>query len=165
MTDDGGNLAYWPGSIAIHLFGRPFLERVAGALPYHVAHKAVPFVDDAGRTTAPKDPNAVKYEMFIFDAMPMARKVNIVETPRADEFAPVKNATGADSAEVTKAMISAQAGRWLDAAGVAYPKKTDGEPAVALEIGPLAGVDLTDFLRRRWRPPAVVGPTLIEEET
>ena len=39
----------------------------------------------------PKE-NALKFERFIFDALPHAERWLAVETPRAEEFAPIKNA-------------------------------------------------------------------------
>ena len=39
----------------------------------------------------------MKFEQFIFDALPLAERWMIVETDRAVEFEPLKNATGPDS--------------------------------------------------------------------
>jgi hypothetical protein len=52
-----------------------------------------------------------------------------VETSAADEFAPVKNAEGADSAESCRAALDAQYRRWLAAGGIDLP-----EEDVAIEI-------------------------------
>ena len=41
-----------PGSIAVHIFSVAFLERalaLKNALPFHIARKKVPFIDDAGQ--------------------------------------------------------------------------------------------------------------------
>jgi UDP-N-acetylglucosamine/UDP-N-acetylgalactosamine diphosphorylase len=159
----GGGLKYWPGSIAIHVFSRPFLERVADALPYHIAHKAVPHLDDSGSMVTPSDANAVKFEMFIFDSMPMAERVAIVETDREDEFAPVKNAKGADSPESVRAAMVRQAGRWLQAAGIEFPKAADGSPATPVEILGSAGLDPADFAEKQRGRPPIDKPTIFEE--
>ena len=42
------------------------------ALPFHVAHKKVAFLDAAGGRVQPRVPNAIKFERFIFDLMPAA---------------------------------------------------------------------------------------------
>jgi UDP-N-acetylglucosamine/UDP-N-acetylgalactosamine diphosphorylase len=63
-----GSLVFWAGSIAVHVFSVAFLERalaLGDALPFHVAHKKVPHLDDAGRLIEPKQPNALKFERFI----------------------------------------------------------------------------------------------------
>jgi UDP-N-acetylglucosamine/UDP-N-acetylgalactosamine diphosphorylase len=159
-----GGLEYWPGSIAIHVFNRGFLERVADALPYHIAHKTVPYIDDDGNLVTPKSPNAVKFEMFIFDSMPMAKRVAIVETDREDEFAPVKNASGADSPETVRAALARQAGRWLTAAGITFPVGPDGAPVVPVEILGPAGLDPADFAEKQRGRPPVTGPTFFGEE-
>ena len=164
LRDPNGGLKYWPGSIAIHVFSRSFLERVADALPYHAAHKVVPYVDDAGRLITPSAPNAVKFEMFIFDSMPMAERVAIVETDREDEFAPVKNADGADSPASVRDAMTRQAGRWLSQAGIEYPKDQEGAPTVPIEILGRAGLDLADFAAKQRGRPAIVGPAFIGEE-
>ena len=78
--DASGLLRYRAGSPAIHLFSVAFLQRVtrtaAGSLPYHTARKAVAHHDpQTGQAVpAPKEPNAVKFERFIFDALPHAER-------------------------------------------------------------------------------------------
>src|SRR5205085_5148825 len=74
--EPSGDLRYRCGNTAIHVFSRPFLERVAAPqyqLNYHLAKKAVPFVDRKGQLQKPDAPNAIKYETFIFDVLPEAR--------------------------------------------------------------------------------------------
>lgn len=39
----------------------------------------------------------IKLELFIFDTLPMAKSVSLMEVPRDSEFAPVKNAPGSAS--------------------------------------------------------------------
>ena len=45
----------------------------------------------------PDEPNAVKFETFLFDALPSASRTVSVEVRREDEFSPIKNAEGPDS--------------------------------------------------------------------
>ena len=86
-----------------------FLKRVtsgANRLAYHVARKKVPYCDAASQTAvSPEKENALKFERFIFDALPLADRWLAVEAKREDEFAPLKNATGADSPEVVRQAI------------------------------------------------------------
>ncbi|QDU64128.1 putative uridylyltransferase [Planctomycetes bacterium Pan216] len=161
-TDEEGQLRYWAGNIAIHVFQRPFLERITSeglSLPFHCAHKAVPHVDDEGREQTPSEPNAIKFEMFVFDAMPMADRVCVVETSREREFVPVKNATGPDSPDEARAALVAQAARWLRVAEVGYPVDADGEPAFAIEISPLAGLSAEEFAEKLQDKQPVSRPT------
>ena len=74
--DSNGALRYRAGSPAIHIIRRDFIEKFADeslSLPYHRAEKKVPFINDQGELIKPETPNAVKFETFIFDALPMAK--------------------------------------------------------------------------------------------
>lgn len=118
-----GRLKFHAGSIAVHAFTRDFLQRTAGqaaALPLHMAHKAVPFIDASHASITPTAPNAYKFERFLFDLMPLARTVTLVEVNPAEGFAPLKNAPGsaADTAEHVMAAMVAHARRMLERAGV-----------------------------------------------
>ncbi|NOX59653.1 MAG: UDPGP type 1 family protein, partial [Planctomycetes bacterium] len=95
------------GNVAIHLIDRTYVERLTGDdelnLPWHLARKKVAFMDpDRGCVIQPESPNATKFEMFIFDAIPLATKSIVLEMPRSDCFSPVKNAEGVDSAETAR---------------------------------------------------------------
>jgi len=137
-----GELLYWAGSIAIHVFDREFLRRVADRaeelLPYHAAAKAIPCIDADGRTIHPQKPNGLKLERFVFDAFPVAERVSVVETPRLDEFAPVKNAQGADSPATARQALVDLYRSWLDAAGIALPP---GTRAVEIDHSRVDGPD------------------------
>lgn len=143
-TDDAGRLVFRAGNIAIHAMSVPFARRVASGdleLPVHRADKKVPHVDADGRAVSPAEPNAIKMETFVFDALPLASTSITQEVRREDEFAPVKNAEGADSPAVTERMLSDQGKRWMAAAGLAIPDKP-------VEVGPLFALDRDEFLAR-----------------
>lgn len=134
-----GTLAFKAGNPAIHLFSVEFLERVTTGrqrLAFHVARKKVPYWNPAtGETVAPAAENALKFELFVFDALPLADRWLAVHTAREDEFAPLKNATGADSPETCRALMVAQARRWLTAAGATVA------PGVPVEVSPAFALD------------------------
>ena len=161
-TDDQGKLWLWAGSPAIHYFSVDFLRRVtrgATRLPFHVARKKVPHVDDAGNPVKPDSENALKFEMFIFDALPLAQRWTVVETPRREEFAPLKNATGADSPRTVKQAISDLAASWLEQAGVKVPRDAAGGAAVPLEVCPLYALDADELAAKVDRTKPITGPT------
>lgn len=140
--DDQGRLRFRAGNIAIHMLRHDFVTRlVQGALelPVHRADKAVPCLDEHGRQVTPESPNAIKMEMFVFDALALAERVVTQEVLREDEFAPVKNAEGSDSPATARAALVAQGKRWLSAASLALP---DGP----VEVGPLFALDREEFL-------------------
>jgi UDP-N-acetylglucosamine/UDP-N-acetylgalactosamine diphosphorylase len=147
-TDDKGQLRLWAGNPAIHLFSVDFLYRVTrgdARLPFHVARKKVPHLDETGHDVDPQKENALKFEMFIFDALPVAQRGAVVESTRREEFAPVKNATGVDSPATAKQAISDLAADWLTRAGVQVPRDADGSATVALEISPLFALDAEEL--------------------
>jgi UDP-N-acetylglucosamine/UDP-N-acetylgalactosamine diphosphorylase len=143
-----GSLVYEAGSIAIHVIDREFVRRMssgAGALPFHRADKKVATVDAEGRPTRPDRANGVKFEMFVFDALPSARNPVVVETARADDFSPVKNAEGVDSPATCRADQLRQFVRWLREAGAEVDADASGLPDFALEVSPLFGYDSESF--------------------
>ncbi len=147
-----GSLAFRLGSIAIHIINTDFVAKLnteGFTLPLHRAVKKIPHIDPQGRPIEPVEPNGVKLETFIFDALPMAERSIILEIDRAEQFAPIKNATGVDSAESTRQMMVERAARWLESAGVAVPRKADGAPDCLIEIAPSFALEPEDLKPRR----------------
>ncbi|MFA6046020.1 MAG: UDPGP type 1 family protein [Phycisphaerales bacterium] len=136
-----GSIKFIAGSIAIHIMGVDFIHRLATdqafTLPYHRAEKKIPCVDPAtGAPITPAANNGVKLEKFVFDALELCRASIVLETDRVEEFAPIKNATGADSPESSRKLQTLRAARWLESCGVAIPQTPTGEPDCVLEISP-----------------------------
>ncbi len=153
--DVAGELVFKHGSVAIHIFDLDFLIREAQVgLPLHSAHKKVPFCDEQGRTQKPDRPNAYKFEKFIFDALPDARSVRVVDFERAEEFSPVKNAAGSDSPETARADLMRKWARWMEANGVTVPRTDTGVPRFRIEIDPCYALNAAQLGRRL--PPGFV---------
>ena len=162
-TDAAGGLRFLAGSVAIHVLDREFIRRMAAggegvALPFHRADKKIPTVDAAGAAFKPAKPNGVKFELFVFDALPFASHPVIIEARRADDFSPVKNADGLDSPKTCRDDQLRQFARWLRASGVVVATDASGLPASAIEVSPLFGYD-EDSFADAWRalrdPPAL----------
>jgi UDP-N-acetylglucosamine/UDP-N-acetylgalactosamine diphosphorylase len=102
----------------------------------------------------PEKPNGVKFEMFVFDAKPFAQRPVVIETLRADDFSPVKNAEGLDSPTTCRDDQMRQFGRWLKANGAVCATDDTGLPAATLEVSPLFGYD-EDSFADAWRRLAV----------
>lgn len=160
-TTVDGRLKFSAGSIAIHVFSRSFIEELTQgngcSLPFHRADKAVPYADEAGKTVKPDKPNAVKLEMFVFDALPLARQTVILETIRSEEFSPIKNAGGEDSLASSLHDQIRRAANWLEFAGVKVPRDADGQIAAAIEISPLLAVS-ADELAAKTDPAMEIHP-------
>ena len=138
----GGKLYYLYGSPAIHVFDRAFLAREAAkAMPLHLAFKKIPYVA-GGKVVKPAEPNGYKFEKFIFDILPNARRAAFLAFDQKDEFSPVKNAEGNDSPATCRADLRAKWARMLAAAGVKVPE------SMPLEIDPAYALDAADLVRR-----------------
>jgi UDP-N-acetylglucosamine/UDP-N-acetylgalactosamine diphosphorylase len=162
QTDENGRLRIWAGSPAIHIFDVEFLRRVVGEgvkIPFHIAKKKVPYLDENGTMVQPAQENALKFELFIFDVLPLAETCTVVETSRREEFMPLKNANGPDSPETVRQAQSDLAADWLERAGVPVPHKADGSAAVALEVSPLFALDAEELARKVDRSMKVTSPT------
>jgi UDP-N-acetylglucosamine/UDP-N-acetylgalactosamine diphosphorylase len=165
LREPDGSLQLWAGSIAVHLFERAFIERLLGEhahLPFHRAIKKVPFVDESGEVVHPPEPNAVKFEMFIFDALPMARRWTLVETDRAVEFEPLKNATGPDSPATVRQRMSDLFAGWLEGAGAQIPRRSDGSVPFGIEISPLFALDAAEVKAKLPAGLVVDGPLYLK---
>jgi UDP-N-acetylglucosamine/UDP-N-acetylgalactosamine diphosphorylase len=136
LKNNGGNLVYAAGSPAIHIFSRSFIEEITRAggtnLPYHTARKDIRVLKNGGYTNV----KGYKFEKFVFDALPLARKDVILETAREEEFAPIKNAEGIDSAASSAELMSNLYRSWLISNGVKIPEKVK-----IIEISPLLSFD------------------------
>jgi UDP-N-acetylglucosamine/UDP-N-acetylgalactosamine diphosphorylase len=171
-----GRLRFNAGNVAIHIIDREFARRMAHSavsgqaargknLPFHRADKKIPVIDAAGKPVQPTAPNGAKFEMFVFDALPFAKNPIVIETRRADDFSPVKNAGGADSPQTCRDDQLRQFARWLRAAGATVETDADGYPHPALEVSPLFGYD-EDTFAQAWETlspkPAVADGLYLE---
>jgi len=158
-TTAEGDLLFWAGNTAIHVFDRNTMQQIAVAeesLPYHRAIKKVSHLDGSGNWVVPTAENATKYERFIFDVLPLVRNCLVMEVDRDEEFCPLKNSVGEFSPEhVQRAMISRSL-RWLSTR-CEVPKSTD-----PVEISPLFALDVSDLAQ--WEPPTTWpnGPFLLK---
>jgi UDP-N-acetylglucosamine/UDP-N-acetylgalactosamine diphosphorylase len=134
------------GSVAIHLINRTYVEDLTGgsglSLPWHRARKKVDYFDAKTSTAVqPESPNATKFEMFIFDAIPLATRSIVLEQLRENCFSPVKNAEGVDSAATARRDMIRRAAAWLETCGVEIPRDSNHEPLATIEISPLRAIN------------------------
>ncbi len=154
--DDLGNLRFQSGSIAIHLLSLEFIEKMGAAdpsspgLPFHRAQKKIPALDADGNVCLPNSPNGVKYERFVFDALPFSKESVVLETRRASEFSPVKNRQGLDSPGTSAEAQMKEFASWLEGAGEIVAKTDNGVPLYPIEVSPLFGYDEATFLQK-WK--------------
>jgi len=147
--DPAGRLLFSHGSIAVHLLSLEFLGRPGFRLPYHLARKRVRALNPTPAGTETVEREAVKLELFIFDAIPLARRALFFETERAEEFAPLKNREGVDSLETCVRGQVEKSARWLEACGVAVPRDAVGRSRYTIEISPLFALDPSVLAAKR----------------
>ncbi len=100
QKNENGSLVYGDLNAVFHLYNIKALEKVSNLkLPYHIAFKKAKYIDENGNLIVPEKPNAYKFEMFIFDSFEMLDDVLVLRVKREEEFAPVKNKEGNDSAD------------------------------------------------------------------
>jgi UDP-N-acetylglucosamine/UDP-N-acetylgalactosamine diphosphorylase len=169
-TNEDGSIRFNGGSVAIHIFDRAFIARAGSTtsdlqLPFHRADKKIPYVGEDGTIVTPDAANGVKFEMFVFDALPLAKNPVIIEAARADDFSPVKNAEGVDSPKSCKLDQLRMYVRWLEAAGETVETDESGVPLMWFEICHLFAADQADFVAQ-WTAladkPEIVEGLIIE---
>lgn len=164
-----GKLRFVAGSIAIHVLDRDFVRGMASqggaSLPFHRADKKIATIDETGNMVKPDAPNGVKFEMFVFDALPFAQNPLVIETRREDDFSPVKNAEGLDSPQTCRDDQLKQWARWARAQGADVPLDDQGLPSIAFEVSPLFGYDEESFAEawnKREPKPQIEEGTVLE---
>ena len=100
-----GELVFRYGVTLNYLFSvRDLNLTLSDTLPYHLAEKAIPHIENGVRVT-PDKPCGYKFETLVVDMVKMMGSCLAFEVEREKEFAPVKNATGADSIETARALL------------------------------------------------------------
>lgn len=108
-VDENDELVYGELHIILNLFHISILEDLANVkLPYHIAFKKSGYLEKTGEYIEPEEPNAYKFEAFLFDAFERYADMTLLRVKREDEFAPVKNKTGVDSPETAITLYNAK---------------------------------------------------------
>ncbi|MBN2713065.1 MAG: UDPGP type 1 family protein [Planctomycetes bacterium] len=161
--DENGKLKFWAGSIAIHMLSVDFVDKIGGEakLPWHIAKKKIPFYNGTEVVT-PEEANGIKFETFVFDSLPMTSASITMEVAREEEFAPVKNKSGIDSADSCRQLLSNRFAKWLKAAGVDVAHNAEGDSECVIEISPLFALD-ADELKSKLPAGTTAGDKLLLE--
>ncbi|KRZ86637.1 UDP-N-acetylhexosamine pyrophosphorylase [Trichinella sp. T8] len=148
--DEKGELVFRAGNIANHVFAFQFLKKMCNddvALPYHLAKKAIPYVQADNILQIPVEPNGYKLEKFIFDVFPYSENFAILEVPRNEEFSPLKNPDllGVDCPTTCRADVYRLHRQWIIDSGGKVPELSQDSEQFVCEISPLvsyAGEDI-----------------------
>lgn len=102
--EDGDKLFLRAANIVNHYYSVDLLQQQVSNwissqefLPFHIAKKKIPSLDEQGNYHKPSEVNGIKLEQFIFDVFPSIEldKFGCLEVERESEFSPLKNADGA----------------------------------------------------------------------
>ena len=141
-AEDGG-LQWRAGNIAMHAFSVAFAAQMAdAALPLHAARKRVRALKGG---LLPVTRVGVKFETFVFDALPLAERSVVQLADRDEEFSPVKNRAGVDSIATARRDLASRNRRWMERAGLPGPSTA----TAAVEIAPGICLDPGDLSDRR----------------
>lgn len=104
LKDETGSWVYGDTNVLNYIFNLETAEQLAGAgLTYHIAVKKLNCIDfETGQPVT--IPDGYKFELFLFDAFSLLDDMGVLRIERTEEFAPVKNSTGIDSAESAREM-------------------------------------------------------------
>lgn len=141
QQDENGNLLFNMGSTGIHIFSVSFIKKASSKLPIHIANKEMTLPNINNSDNPEKKISVLKFETFVFDTIPLAKKAIFFETSRNEEFFPLKNKTGTDSIETC---IDGQINlyrSWLKDLGC-----KDIDKIERCEISPLFAPDRASFL-------------------
>ena len=107
LRKPNGELMYCEMNFVSNIFKLDFLDTLKkNKLPFHIAHKKCDILNVDGTVEIAKDPNAYKFEMFIFDIYERVNEIFILRVDRYEEFAPTKNKEGVDSPETSSKMYN-----------------------------------------------------------
>lgn len=158
QTDSDGNVIYYAGNPAIHILSVDFIQQVYdkfSEFPWHRAHKKVPYLDPSGTLIRPEDPNAYKFETFVFDALRYCSDCTVaLEIEAPGEYTPIKSFSGDNSVESAWEVMRNYWAGWLAAAGVPVPRDREGRIGIQIEISPQFALSQEEFLDKvqgiRW---------------
>ncbi len=101
--DEKGEFLLGDANIVNHQFHISVLEKISTEkLPYHIAFKKANYKDKNGKIIEATEPNAYKFEAFLFDIFSAVPDMLVFRVKREEEFAPVKNKEGKDSPETAR---------------------------------------------------------------
>lgn len=136
------SLYFQMGSTGIHIFSVPFMKKISSKLPIHIANKEIILPDLDNSAKYEKKVPVLKFETFVFDTIPLAKKAIFFETSRNEEFFPLKNKTGVDSIETCTEGQNNLYRSWLTDCGF-----EDVDKIERCEISPLFAPDRAVFLK------------------
>jgi UDP-N-acetylglucosamine/UDP-N-acetylgalactosamine diphosphorylase len=114
-------------------------------LPFHQAIKDIQAWNGEVRAST----TGIKRERFFFDILALGNNIGL-EISRNQEFAPLKNSTGADSIETSRALTATEHRRWLNECGLSVADN------IPVEIRPTFAASLEELKARVCEDPTLL---------
>jgi len=145
QRDPRGNLVYDASYIQDAVYTVKFIENVIVngkrelVRNYHVVKNRMRYYDKTLKeAVTPLDNNGYTFELFTYDAFPMARPENfgLLEIKREDEYAPITQGSGAfdETPETAKLSLSLLHQKWFESKGVRFDRRMNGGQEALFEI-------------------------------
>lgn len=145
QRDPRGNLVYDASYIQDAVYTVKFIENVIVngkrelVRNYHVVKNRMRYYDKTLKeAVTPLDNNGYTFELFTYDAFPMARPENfgLLEIKREDEYAPITQGSGAidETPETAKQALSLLHQKWFESKGVRFDRRMNGGQDALFEI-------------------------------
>ena len=162
-TNADGSLTHFAANAGIHILDIEFIERVYRnyeRFPWHCSHKKVAHVRESGDLVKPDEPNAYKFETFVFDALnyadghPIAMEIDV-----KTEYALSKQMEGPGGVTEARQLMHDYWSEWLRAAGCLRDLS-----GIDVEISPRYAASLEEFVEKaadlNWPAsgPIAIGP-------
>ena len=106
--DADGKWLFGDVNLGNYIYSVEAIEKLAAGedMQYHTAVKKATAYKD-GKIVKSEEPDSYKFELFIFDSFMSQKEIGVFRVERTEEFAPIKNKTGIDSAESALEMYNA----------------------------------------------------------
>jgi len=128
QKDSNGLLSFRAANIVNHYYSVELLnDQITNwidnqeFLPFHIAYKKIPSLNNEGVFHKPTEPNGIKLEQFIFDVFKSIEldKFGCLEVERSEEFSPLKNGSGAknDTPETSVENYLNLSTKWIKSQG------------------------------------------------
>lgn len=145
-----GRLKHRCANISLFCFSMQFIKDIPydrDPLPLHKAWKAVRYLNERGESCKAAEPNAWKFEFFVFDLLKYTDRIAALLYPRWRCFAPLKNTTGVDSPETVQKALQAYDRYLLETiSGIAAP-------SFAFELEAQFHYPLAELRAKWWKRP------------
>lgn len=161
---EDGSLVFSAAEIGNSIYSIDFLRQLKAqgvSLPYHAVPQISSYVNKRGRLVRPTEPNSIRFETYMFDALRDARRAPIVSVEREEEFSPIRNTGGKNSPQTAQRDLSHLYALWLKGACPETSPQNGKDIGRAVEISPLYAMDAAELKEKIEAPVDLTSDVLL----